>query len=68
MINLKAGKYLKFSEKGKLQAEPLLACLPARLPDTDKEIFRVSLLKNALLFLTTQAAILLMWYCRLFFQ
>ena len=33
-----------------------LACLLAYLPDTDKEIFRMSLLKTVLLFLNNRAA------------
>ena len=45
----KAGKYLNSLER-KLQGEHLLACLP----DTDKEIFSVSILKTVLLFLTSQ--------------
>ena len=39
-------------EKIKLEAKCLLACLP----DTDKEVFCVSLLKTVLPFLTNQAA------------
>ena len=41
------------SEKERLQAERLLACSPARLILT--EIFRVSLLKTVLSFLTNQS-------------
>ena len=39
------------SEKVKLEAK----CLPACLPDTDKEMFGVSLLKTVLPFLTNEA-------------
>ena len=48
--------------RGKLEAN----CLHVCLPDTDKKIFCVSLLKTILLFLTSQV-ILLMGYCQLFF-
>ena len=39
------------SEKGKIEAKCFLACSP----DTDKEIFHVSLLKTVLPFLTNKA-------------
>ena len=41
------------SEKERLQAS--VACLLAWLPDTDKKVFRVKLLKTVLSFLTNQA-------------
>ena len=50
----KAGKYLKFWER-KFPGWAL-ACLPPWLPDTDKEIFHVSLLETILPFLTNQDA------------
>ena len=43
------------SEKGNLEAKCLLACLP----DIDKEIFCMSLLKTILSFLTNQVT----WFC-----
>ena len=50
----KAGKYLKFWERK--TPGRALACLPPCSPDTDKEIFRVSLLETILPFLTNQDA------------
>ena len=50
----KTGKYLKIQER-KTRGQ-VLANLLASYPDTDKEIFHMSLLKDVLLFLTNQVS------------